>query len=185
MLKITDTGLRAVPFQIDDPQRIPVQRYYDEEFYEMELEYLWPHVWQMACRLEQIPREGDWVEYQNVGQSVIIVNTGAGGIKAYYNACRHRGVPLAGSPKKNDFSTGYFGNCKQSGFVCPFHGWRFNMHGENTFVYGKDLFSEHQLECADLNLIPCRVETAIGAAWINFDDEAPSVRESIGPAGGA
>ena len=73
------------------------------------------------------------------------------------------------------------GNCKASGFVCPFHGWRFNMHGENTFVYGKQLFSERQLDPDDINLIPCRVETAIGAAWINFDDDAPSVRDSIGP----
>jgi phenylpropionate dioxygenase-like ring-hydroxylating dioxygenase large terminal subunit len=57
------------------------------------------------------------------------------------------------------------------------------MHGENTFVYGKQLFSERQLEHADLNLIPCRVETAIGCAFINFDSEAPTFRETIGPLG--
>ena len=67
------------------------------------------------------------------------------------------------------------------GFVCPFHGWRFNMDGENTFVYGKHLFSERQLDQADLNLVPCRVETAIGCAFINLDDDAPSLRDSIGP----
>ena len=181
MLKSADTGLRAVPFPMDDPERVPAQRYYDPEFYQMELDHFWPHVWQMACRLEQIPDEGDWIEYSNVGKSVIIVNTGAGGIKAYHNACRHRGVPIAGMPKAGELGTGDHGNCKQSGFVCPFHGWRFDMHGENTLVYGKQLFSEHQLQHADLNLIPCRTELAIGAVWINFDDEAPSVRDSIGP----
>jgi len=181
VLKSVDTGLRAVPFPIDDPERIPTQRYYDEEFYQMELDHLWPHVWQMACRVEQIPDEGDWIEYQNVGKSVIIVNTGAGGIKAYHNACRHRGVPIAGNPLQNDMMGGGHGNCKQSGFVCPFHGWRFDMHGENTLVYGRHLFSQQQLDHADLNLIRCRAETAIGAVWINFDDDAPSVRESMGP----
>jgi phenylpropionate dioxygenase-like ring-hydroxylating dioxygenase large terminal subunit len=177
MLKSADTGLRPVPFPIDDPERIPSQRYYDPELYQMEVEHLWPHVWQMACRLEQIPDEGDWVEYQNLGKSVIVVNTGAGGIKAYHNACRHRGVPFAGG-KGNGH-----GNCRQSGFVCPFHGWRFNMHGENTFVYGKQLFSERQLDPDDIDLIPCRVETVIGCAFINYDDEAPSFRETIGPLG--
>ena len=59
MLKSADTGLRPVPFPIDDPERIPSQRYYDPELYRMEVEHLWPHVWQMACRLEQIPEEGD------------------------------------------------------------------------------------------------------------------------------
>jgi phenylpropionate dioxygenase-like ring-hydroxylating dioxygenase large terminal subunit len=183
MLKSAGTGLRPVPFPIEDPERIPSQRYYDPELYQLEVKHLWPHVWQMACRLEQIPDEGDWVEYSNLGKSVIVVNTGAGGIKAYHNACRHRGVPIAGHPKKDDFSAGDHGNCKQSGFVCPFHGWRFDMHGENTFVYGKQLFSERQMEHADLNLIPCRVETAIGCAFINFDDDAPSFRDTIGPLG--
>jgi carnitine monooxygenase subunit len=174
VLKSADGGLRAVPFPVDDPERIPAPRYYDEEFYKLELEHIWPHAWQMATRLERIPDVGDWVEYQNLGQSVIIVRTESG-VKAYFNACRHRGVPIAGG-KGNDH-----GNCKQSGFVCPFHGWRFNMDGENTFVYGKHLFSERQLNPDDINLIPCRVETSIGCAFINFDNDAPSLHDSIGP----
>jgi phenylpropionate dioxygenase-like ring-hydroxylating dioxygenase large terminal subunit len=159
---------------VSEPDRIPVQRYYDEEFYKAETEHLWPHVWQMACRLEQISGLGDWVEYQNLGRSVIIVRTDDG-VKAFHNACRHRGVPFAGG-RGNDH-----GNCKSSGFVCPFHGWRWTMYGENSFVYGKQLFSERQLNPVDLKLRPCRVETAIGCAFINFDDAAPSLRESIGP----
>ena len=43
----------GVPFEITQPDRIPAQRYYDKEFYELENERLWPHVWQLACRLEQ------------------------------------------------------------------------------------------------------------------------------------
>jgi nitrite reductase/ring-hydroxylating ferredoxin subunit len=129
----------------------------------------------MACRLEQIPEAGDWIEYRNLGKSVIVVNTGEGGIKAFHNDCRHRGVPIAGG-KGNDH-----GNCKASGFVCPFHGWRFNMHGENTFVYGRQLFSEHQLAPADLNLVPCRVETWGGCAFVNFDDDAAGLIETFGP----
>jgi hypothetical protein len=31
MLKSADGGLRAVPFPIEDPERIPSQRYYDPE----------------------------------------------------------------------------------------------------------------------------------------------------------
>jgi phenylpropionate dioxygenase-like ring-hydroxylating dioxygenase large terminal subunit len=166
--------LNRVPFAVTNPERIPAQRYYDEEFYNLELEKLWPHVWQMACRLEQIPDVGDWIEYSNVGKSVIVVRT-ASGIKAYNNACRHRGVPIVGGNGQA------FGNCAKTGFVCPFHGWRWNEDGENTFVYGKHMFSADQLDTADINLKPCRVETWGGCAWINHDDDAPSVRESLGP----
>ncbi len=179
MLKSADGALRPVPFPVNDPERIPAQRYYDEAFYRLENEHLWPHVWQMACRLEQIPDVGDWVEYSNLGQSVLIVRT-ADGVKAYHNACRHRGVPIAGG-YGNDCGKVASGNCAQSGFVCPFHGWRWNMDGENTLVYGKHLFSERQLNPDDINLVPCRVETWANCAWINHDDDAPSVRETFGP----
>ena len=167
-------GLREVPFAVTDPERIPAQRYFDEEFYNLEVEHLWPHAWQMACRLEQIPEVGDWYEYHNLGASVIVVRT-ADGVKAFHNACRHRGVPLTGN---REFASG---NCAKTGFVCPFHGWRWNMDGENTFVYGRHLFSERQLDPADINLQPCRVEVWGGCAWINLDDDAPSVKECFGP----
>jgi nitrite reductase/ring-hydroxylating ferredoxin subunit len=180
MLKSFDGGVRPVPCPIDDPERIPVSRYYDPAFYQAELDHLWPHVWQNACRVEQIPEVGDWIEYSNLGKSVLIVRT-AEGVKAFYNACRHRGVPIAGNPLKDGLAGAGHGNCQKSGFVCPFHGWRWNMDGANTFVYGKHLFSDRQLDPADIDLIPCRSEVWGGMVWINHDDEAPSVRESLGP----
>jgi nitrite reductase/ring-hydroxylating ferredoxin subunit len=167
-----ETPIRPVPFQVTDPERIPVKRYYDEEFFRLESERLWPHVWQMACRLEQIPGVGDWIEYTNLGKSVILVRT-RDGVKAYHNACRHRGVQLA--------PAGSHGNCETAGFTCPFHGWRWNMDGKNTFVYGRSKFSERQLDQADIALKPCRVEEWGGCAFINHDDAAPSFRDTIGP----
>ncbi len=166
-----DVSAADVPFRVADPERIPAQRYYDDAFYKLECERLWPHVWQMACRLEQIPHVGDWIEYSNIGKSVILIRT-AEGVKAFHNACRHRGVPLV---------NGGHGNCKAQGFVCPFHGWRWNIDGESTFVYGRHLFNEQLLDKADIALKPCRVELWGGCAFINFDDNAPSLRESFGP----
>ena len=159
-----------IPFLVTDPERIPSKRYYDPAFYQAEVEHLWPHVWQMACRLEQIAEVGDWVEYSNLGKSVLVVRT-KDGVKAFHNACRHRGVQLAAG----------HGNCKTQGFICPFHGWRWNSEGKNTFVYGRHMFGEGQLDEADLALRPCRAEEALGCVFINFDDAAPSFRETIGP----
>lgn len=167
---VSQRAARTVPFEVTDPERIPAKRYYDEEFYKLECERLWPHVWQMACRLEQVANVGDWIEYSNLGKSVIVVRA-QGGIKAYHNACRHRGMQLAKG----------HGNCKAKGFICPFHGWRFNIEGQNTSVYGRQMFSERQLDQADLALRPCRIELFIGCVFINFDDGAPSLRESVGP----
>jgi carnitine monooxygenase subunit len=172
VLKTLEGGRSSNPFPVDDPERVPARRYYDEQFYRLECEKLWPNVWQMACRLEQIPNVGDWVEYSNLGRSVIIVRANEG-VKAFHNSCRHRGTQLVDS--------GGHGNCKNGGFICPFHAWRWNLDGKNTFVYGKNLFSERQLDADDLRLIPCRAEVALGCVFINFNDDAPSFRTSIGP----
>ena len=45
-----------VPYAIEVPDRVRKERYYDPDFYAMEAELIWPRVWQMACRLEEIPR---------------------------------------------------------------------------------------------------------------------------------
>jgi hypothetical protein len=101
---------------------------------------------------------------------VFVIHT-KDGIKAFHNACRHRGVQLLDG----------HGNCKATGIVCPFHGWAWNIEGKNTLVYGRHHFDERQLDQADLALRPCRAEEAIGCVFINFDDDAPSLRDTIGP----
>jgi carnitine monooxygenase subunit len=169
MNRDADLPLRTVPFEVANPERIPAQRYYDKEFYKLECQRFWPHVWQMACRLEEIPEVGDWIEYQILDKSVIVLRTKTG-VRAFHNACRHRGVRLASG----------HGNCRRSGFVCPFHGWRYDMNGENTFVYGRRIFGEENLVKSDLALVSCRVETWGGSAFINFDDGAPPLRECLG-----
>ena len=150
--------------------RVPVRRYYDPDFYEMECELLWPRVWQMACRLEEIPRPGDFVEYENVGRSVVVVRVGPDEIRAYHNACRHRGVRLVEGQ-----------GTLRDGFVCPFHGWCWGIDGGNTYVLQPELFAEGNLDPADIDLVPCRVETAAGCVFINFDDGAPPLRDCIEP----
>ncbi len=162
--------LESVPLRVTDRELIPAERYYDAAFFELERERLWPHVWQMACRLEEIPNIGDYTEYTILDKSVIIVNT-KNGVKAFHNACRHRGVRLATGP----------GNCKSQGFICPFHGWRWNAEGQNTFVFGKQVFNEALLNKAEIDLKPCRIEFWAGCAFINFDNAAPSLLESLGP----
>jgi phenylpropionate dioxygenase-like ring-hydroxylating dioxygenase large terminal subunit len=163
-------ALQSVPFRVEEPRLIPTERYYDEEFFRLEAERLWPHVWQMACRLEEIPNVGDFTEYTTLGKSVIIVRTKSG-VKAFHNACRHRGVRLVTEP----------GNCEVRGFNCPFHGWRWNIDGTNTFIFDRKSFDEDILDRAEIDLAPCRIDFWAGCAFVNFDDDAPGLRESLGP----
>jgi phenylpropionate dioxygenase-like ring-hydroxylating dioxygenase large terminal subunit len=160
-----------VPYAMEIPDRVRKERYFDPDFYRMECELLWPRVWQMACRLEEIPQPHDFVEYEFLDQSIVVLRTDDMGVTAFQNACRHRGVRLVEGR----------GSCEQ-GFACPFHGWRYGPDGKNAGVRQRRTFSEHNLESDEINLVPVRCEMWGGCAWINFDDDAPPLRECIEPA---
>jgi phenylpropionate dioxygenase-like ring-hydroxylating dioxygenase large terminal subunit len=164
-------GRTPVPFAVETADRIPKQRYLDEEFHRLEAERLWSRVWQMACRLEEIPEPFDVVEYEIGDQSVVVVRTEDLGVRAFQNTCRHRGVRLVEG----------VGTCAD-GFTCPFHGWCYGPDGANTRIPGRKQFSAHNLTPGDVDLVPVRCETWGGCAWINLDADAPPLRESLDPA---
>ncbi len=160
----------GVPHEVTVADRIPKERYYDPAFYALEAERLWPRVWQMACRLEEIPRARDYVEYEILDRSVVVVRDESGAVGAFENSCRHRGVKVVEG-------TGTL----KSGFTCPFHGWCYGLDGVNTFVSRARSFSEANLEEGSIDLVPVRCEVWGGAAWINLDPGAPPLRECIEP----
>jgi phenylpropionate dioxygenase-like ring-hydroxylating dioxygenase large terminal subunit len=159
-----------VPFAVERPDRIDARRYYDPEFYRLEQERLWPHVWQMACRLQEIEKPGDFVVYEIFDQSVIVTRVDEKTVKAFHNHCRHRGVELVQDR-----------GCAKDGFTCPFHGWQWRTDGQCKFIYTPALFEKDQLRGSDLALRECRVETWGVFSFINLDVDAPPLRESLGP----
>ena len=160
----------SVPFAMDVPDRVPKERYFDPDFYRAEAEQLWPRVWQMGCRLEEIPEPHDFVEYEILDQSVIVVRGDDMEVRAFQNACRHRGVRVIEGR----------GRC-EDGFTCPFHGWCYGVDGRNTFVSRPRTFAEHNLRPGDIDLVPVRCETWGGCAWINLDGGAPPLRHCVEP----
>ena len=74
---------------------VPKERYTTRAFTELEQARLWPRVWQIACREEQVAAVGDFVEYTIGNEGVAIVRSESGELHAFYNACLHRGRRLA------------------------------------------------------------------------------------------
>lgn len=147
---------------------LPKEAYISPDFARRETEKLWPHIWQIACREEEIPFEGDFITYDIVDDSIIVVRTAEGDIRAYHNACPHRGRPL----------TDGCGTAKQ--FVCRFHGWRFALSGENTGVVDRHDWGD-ALTDADVALRPVRVGVWGGFVFINMDPDAEPLETFAAP----
>ena len=154
-----------------DPHGISVGRYIDPAFMRLEYERLWSRVWQAAARLDEIPEAGDYTTYEIGDQSVVIVRVDQVTIKAYHNVCPHRGTALAQG-------SGRFGSCR---IVCPFHGWRWDLAGNNQFILERQEFRGGQLRDSDVALRSLPVAVFAGFVFINFDPNPRSFDEFIAP----
>jgi len=150
-------------------QDIAIERYTSRDWHRREVERLWMRVWQFACREEHIPQPGDHIVYDIAGLSFIVIRTANGEIKAYPNACLHRGRRLKD----------YDGHCSE--IRCAFHGFAWTIEGALADVPAAwDFPHVDQRAKDDFHLPECQVGTWAGFVFINPDPEAGPLAEFIG-----
>jgi Rieske 2Fe-2S family protein len=121
----------------------------------------------MVCREEELTGVGSYVEHVIHTTSLIVVRESSTSIRAYHNACRHRGTRLA------------TGRGRIGSFICPFHGWRWNLDGSTRLVLDEEEFCPRTAE--DLDLQEVRCETWGGFVFINMDTNAQPLLEYLDP----
>jgi len=144
------------------------ERYTDPAFAKAEFERMWTRTWQMACREDHIPEVGDYYVYDIGSYSFVVTRCDDDEIRAYYNACLHRGTKL-----KPSGTAGFAANLK-----CPFHGWTWNLDGSLKEIPEKWDFAH--VATRKMCLPEARVERLGGFVWVNMDPAAPSLEEYLG-----
>ena len=149
---------------------VPTADYTSPEVTKLEFDRLWTRVWQVACREEDIPLPGNYETYKVADQSIFVVRTTKGEIKAFHNACPHRGRELTAG-------------CGSITKVhCPFHGWQWNLDGEITRVTNRedwDGFSN--MDDASLHLAEVKVSSWGGWVFINMAEDPEPFESFIDP----
>ena len=160
---------KKIPVQEVRPDFVPKAAYIDPAYVALEKERLWPKVWQVACREEELPDIGSYVTYDIVNESIIVVRT-ADGIQAFHNVCQHRGRRLTeGCGKTNQFR-------------CRYHGWRWNLDGSLGAVLDhSDWDGCPSMEAEDLKLPSVLVDTWAGYVFVNLDPDAEPLAEYLDP----
>ncbi|MEN3952530.1 aromatic ring-hydroxylating dioxygenase subunit alpha [Iodidimonas sp. SYSU 1G8] len=148
--------------------RLPTTRWTSPEFARQEMDKMWSKVWQFACREEHIPDVGDYITYEIGEYSFLVVRTAEETIKAYYNACLHRGNQL--KPE------GTQGNASE--LRCTFHGFTWTIDGELADIPCRWDFPH--VEDAEYKLPQVKVGTWGGFVFINMDDDAESLESYLG-----
>jgi choline monooxygenase len=158
---ITAAGLAA-----DGPVRIPVTRYTSTAFAELERERVWPRTWQIACSVDHVAEPGDWFEYRCGPFSVLIVRGEDGALRAFQNACRHRG---------NQLCTGSGQGLTE--LRCPYHRWAWDLEGRLREVPSRKGFGPLRNE--DFPLLPARAESWARFVFVTLDVDAPPLLDYL------
>ncbi|MDB5972179.1 MAG: aromatic ring-hydroxylating dioxygenase subunit alpha [Hydrocarboniphaga sp.] len=161
--------VRSESYQFLGDQDISKDRYIDPAFARLEMDTLWKKTWQFACREEHIPEVGDYHVYDIGRFSFIVTRVAPTEIRAYYNACLHRGTKLRAS--------GTEGNTDE--FKCSFHGWSWKLDGSHQETVCHWDFPH--VDPKDFSLPQARVERLGGFVFINMDLSAPTLAEYLGP----
>jgi phenylpropionate dioxygenase-like ring-hydroxylating dioxygenase large terminal subunit len=149
---------------------VPKEGYLSREFAQLEAERVWPRTWQVACRLEEISKVGDFVTYDILDESILVVRTGTDEIKAFYNVCQHRGRRLMD------------GCGHTNAFMCRFHGWTWRLDGSIARVLDHEDWRDcAQMDKENLRLPEVQLDSWGGFVFINMDPNAQPLAKYLEP----
>lgn len=160
--------VRCESYEFLGDEDISTDRYYDPEFERKEYENLWTRTWQFACREEHIPEVGDYYVYDIGRKSFLITRVAENEVRAYYNACLHRGTKLRASGTDG---------CANE-FKCPFHGWTWNLDG--SLQKAQNGWDFPHVKAEEFELPRAKVELLGGFVFINMDHDAPPLEDYLG-----
>jgi choline monooxygenase len=152
-----------------EPIRIPTSRYTSAEFAALEADRLWPRTWLFACVREQVRHPGDFVEVEIGALSVLVVRGSDGELRAFQNACLHRGNQI----------------CSGSGhglteLRCGYHRWCWDLEGRLREIPSRRGFGVIRND--EYGLVPVQVDTFGNLVFVNLDRDAEPLHEFLDPA---
>ena len=143
---------------------LPQALYTDQRAFEFDLEAVFGQSWLMAGLDCELPNTGSYLAL-NIGPwPILIVRDRGGELRAFHNACRHRGSILC-QP----------GHGQAPRLVCPYHRWTYNLDG-SLFAAGR---MPDDFDKSDQGLQAIALRLVAGAIFICLADKPPEF-ESFG-----
>jgi Rieske 2Fe-2S family protein len=125
--------------------------YTSPEIFAEEERLIFRQHWLCVGRAERIPAAGDYMLATIAGESIILLRDHQGGLRAFYNVCRHRGTRLC------EAARGSFSETIQ----CPYHAWTYDLSGQ---LIG----APHMREAAGFDKGAYPLHAAALAEWEGF-----------------
>lgn len=144
---------------------LPAWTYNSDELTQLEIEQLFLRNWLFVGHVSDIPNSGDYQCFAMGSERAVVVRDQQGQVRAFHNLCRHRASRVVADDK---------GHCGKS-FICPFHGWSYNLDGSLKNIPKADSFPQLDRQEYGLKTVDCEVWH--GMIFVRFGGDGPSIAD--------
>ena len=167
------TPLEKFPEPVHGTEAIPKERYLDPAFAQLENDKLWCRSWIYVGPSSDVTSVGDFLRFDIANESILVARAeaGAGGLRAFYNVCQHRGSQIVSGR-----------DCGSArSFVCPYHLWTYDLAGKLVHATDREDFPQGIPDA--LRIPAVRVDEWNGLVFVNMDLAAEPLADFLGAAG--
>ena len=132
--------------------------YNSDVVYQDDLQYIWYATWIFAGHTCELKKAGSYMTLQIGDSPIVVVRDSDGEIRAYHNACAHRGHRICTEERGH-----------AARLVCPYHRWTYDYKGGLVFAPNMG----EGFDTKDFSLKPVHVGIAAGYIYVCLADEAP------------
>jgi choline monooxygenase len=173
----------AIRRPVSVAETLPREAYTSDEFFAIERERVFMRGWvPIGCR-DRLRDAGDVLVADVGGRSIVIARHPDGELRAFYNACRHRGTKLL------DDGAGHVRRLIR----CPYHSWTYDLDGQcvgTPLFTGSEIPAEQQpafdmsevegFDRADYGLLRVAVESWGPLVFVNLDPDPGPLGAQLG-----
>ena len=145
---------------------VPWSWYSDPEVLRLEQERIFRRAWQYVGHDGRAAEVGARFAAWAGDVPVLVVRTDDG-LRAFLNVCRHRGSLLVE------------GDGAQASIQCPYHAWTYGLDGSLRAAPRSE--REPDFDGSELSLVPLLLESWGPFLFVNPDENAPPLAETLGP----
>lgn len=143
--------------------------YKNPDVYDAEIENIFMKHWMLAGHTSQIPNAGDYFLFEFDKESVIIIRTKEGDVKAHMNVCRHRGSHVC-----------YEKQGTVKALTCPYHAWTYDLDGD--LIAARNMhedfdFSENGLHPAHIELVGGLIFVSLAEKPLSLDNMRKDLKD--------
>jgi choline monooxygenase len=146
---------------------IPASWYLDQRVEALEREQVFHRNWIAVGRADQVAEPGQYFTVNLAGEPLVVVRGNDGGLRAFYNVCRHHAAAVVTAP------------CGVAQHLrCPYHGWTYGLDG--SLKGAPEFAGVCNFDRTKNGLVPVRVAAWEHFIFVTLSEKTPSLESFLG-----